>query len=408
MTGRVLVSGGGPVGMALACELLRRDVPVRLVDAADAPGAAPVSRAVLLWPRTLEILHGIGAAEPLLEAGHRLGSIAYRSNGHVLGRVRLDRVAGVRYPFAVTLPQYETERILRERLIAHGGQIERGTAVEDVAAGGAGAEVLLRRADGTSEQAAVGWLVAADGAHSTVRKALGVSFEGDSADVTFAIADAPVAGPVARDTLHYCYTADGALGIVPLPDEMFRIAVSIPHRDPADPPQFPVFERALARRAPGFGSLGEPRWTGSFRVRCRIARSFRQGRAFLAGDAAHVISPAGGQGMNLGLHDAADLGPRLAGVIRRSHSADTLNGYHAVRHAAAQRVSAATAAQTRWGMIQGRTGMAARDSLVRIAAVTGLLQKAAGPVMASTGSTVIRHRETTKREAHDAHDYSGG
>lgn len=394
MTGRVLVSGAGPVGMTLACELLRRDIPVRLVDAADAPAGAPQSRAVLLWPRTLELLDGIGAAEPLLEAGHRLGSIAYRSNGRVVGRVRLDRVTGVRYPFAVTLPQYETERILRDCLTARGGHVERGTAVEDVivpdgssgVSGGAGAAVLLRRADGAGEQAAADWLVAADGAHSTVRKALGIPFEGDSVDVTFGIADAPVEGPVARDTLHYCYTADGALGVVPLPDGLFRVAVSIPHRDPADPPPFPVFERALARRAPGFGALGEPRWTGSFRVRCRIARSFRQGRVFLAGDAAHVISPAGGQGMNLGLHDAADLGPRLAGVIRAGQSADTLDGYHAVRHAAARRVSAATAAQTRWGMIQGRAGMAARDSLVRITAVTGLLQKTAGPVMASTGS----------------------
>ncbi len=253
-----------------------------------------------------------------------------------------------------------------------------------MAAGDTQVAVLLRHPNGTAEHATIDWLVGADGAHSTVREELGIAFDGDSVDVTFGIADAPVLGPVARDTLHYCYTADGALGVVPLPDEVFRIAVSIPHRDPADPPPADVFAQALRRHAPGFGELGEPRWTGSFRVRCRIAESFRRGRAFLAGDAAHVISPAGGQGMNLGIQDAVNLGWKLAGVTRATLSPGILGTYETERRAAAQRVAAATAAQTRWGMLRGRPRIAARDALVRVAAASGALQRVVGPLMAQT------------------------
>lgn len=392
----VLVAGAGPVGLVLASELAGRGVAVRVVDAAQAPGQPPQSRAVLIWPRTLELLRGIGAAQQLTAIGHQLDAIAYRSNGRLLGRVRIGRLPDTPYPYALTLPQYTTEQVLLERLHACGGQVERGTTVERVTpdAGDNPVEVLLRHADGTAEHTTVDWLVGADGAHSVIRKELGIGFEGDSVDVTFGIADAPVTGPVERDTLHYCYTPDGAIGVVPLPDGLFRIAVSIPHRDPADPPPASVFATALRRLAPGLGDLEEPQWTGSFRVRCRIARSFRRGRVFLAGDAAHVISPAGGQGMNLGIQDAVNLGWKLAAVSRSAMSPDILDTYQTERRAAAQRVAAVTAAQTRWGMLQSRPRIAARDALVRAAAATGVLQRVVAPLMAQTD---VRYADATSR-----------
>jgi len=384
--GSVLVAGAGPVGLVLASELARRGVAVRVVDAAQAPSQPPQSRAVLIWPRTLELLRGIGAAQQLAAIGHRLDAIAYRSDGRLLGRVRVGRLPDTPYPYALTLPQYATEQVLLESLQACGGRVERGTVVEKVTMGAVStrADVLLRHADGTAEHVTPAWVVGADGAHSAIRKELGIAFEDDSVDVTFGIADAPVTGPVERDTLHYCYTPDGAIGVVPLPGGLFRIAVSIPHRDPADPPPASVFADALRRLAPGLGHLGEPQWTGSFRVRCRIAKSFRHGRVFLAGDAAHVISPAGGQGMNLGIQDAVNLGWKLAAVSRSTMPPDILDTYQTERRAAARRVAAATAAQTRWGMLQSRPRIAARDALVRAAAATGVLQRVVAPLMAQT------------------------
>ncbi|MFJ4674527.1 FAD-dependent monooxygenase [Kitasatospora sp. NPDC088783] len=380
----VLIVGAGPVGVALGCDLLQRGVRVRLVDSAAAPAPAPRSRAVLVWPRTLELLRGIGVAERLAATGHRLTGIGYRSEGRLLGRAAVDRIADTPYPFAATLPQYETERLLLERLAELGGTVERGVVLEDLRQDARGVTARLRHPDGNEEQAHARWLVGADGAHSSVRKQLGIGFDGDTVDVTFGIADAPIDGPAARDTLHYCYTADGALGVVPLPDGLFRVAISIPHRDPAEPPPAGVFAEALRRRAPGLGELGEPRWTGSFRVRCRIADRFRDGNCFLAGDAAHIISPAGGQGMNYGLQDAFNLGWKLAGVLRGTLDAAVLDSYHRERHAAVARVAAVTAAQTRWGMIAGGPRRVLRDTLVRGAALGGLLRRRIAPMMAQT------------------------
>ncbi len=382
----VLIVGAGPVGLVLACDLLRQGVPVRVVDRSEHPSTAPRSRAVLIWPRTLELLRGIGLAVPLVAAGHRLTGIGYQSRGRLLGRVRLDQLSDTPYPFVITLPQYETERLLLDRLSELGGVVERGVTLQSLRAGHGTQHAVLQHADGTLEELTVPWLVGADGAHSRVRRELGIGFEGDTVDVTFGIADVPIAGPVPRDTLHYCYSADGALGVVPLPDGLFRVAISIPHRDETDPPPArEVFQHALEQRAAGFGTLGEPRWTGSFRVRCRVAESFRRGGCFLAGDAAHIISPAGGQGMNYGIQDAVNLAWKLGGVIRGTLAEPILDSYEQERSAAVHKVARTTATQTRLGMIQRGPRLAGRDLAVRLAAGTGLLQRVVAPLMAQTG-----------------------
>lgn len=384
MDAAVLIVGAGPVGLTLGCELVRRGVPVRMVDAATTPSQAPRSRAVLVWPRTLELLHGTGVAEPLVDMGHRLTAVGYRSSGRLLGRARIGDLPDTPYPFAVTLPQYRTEQALLERFEALGGTVERGTVLERLRRDGPATRAVLRRPDGSRDEVTSGCVVGADGAHSTVRRELGIPFTGDTVDVTFGIADAPIDGPVDRSTLHYCYTRTGALGVVPLPDGLFRIAVSIPHRTSDEPPEAEVFRQALLLHAPGFGTAGTPRWTAAFRVRCRVAESFRDGWCFLAGDAAHIISPAGGQGMNYGIQDAVNLGWKLAGVIRGELAEQVLSTYHTERIAAVRRVAATTAAQTRWGLLRGPGRVAVRDAVVRAADVTGLLHRTVAPLMAQT------------------------
>jgi 2-polyprenyl-6-methoxyphenol hydroxylase-like FAD-dependent oxidoreductase len=378
----VLIVGAGPVGLVLACELLQRDVPVRVVD--QATGFSAQSRAVLVWPRILELLRRIRVAEQVVDAGHRLDGVGYYSEGRLLGTAALNRLTDTPYPFGLTLPQNDTERILRDRLAELGGKVERGVQLVDVVDERQRMSVLLRHPDGRDELTETDWLVGADGAHSTVRGRLGIGFEGSTVDVTFAITDAPIDGPVRRDLLQYLYSRNGALGVIPLPGGLFRIATSVPPHEHGWLPEREVFQRAIDTRAGGIGTVGEPAWTAAFAVRTRIATQFRQGRCLLAGDAAHIISPAGGQGMNTGIQDAVAIGWRLASVIEGNAPIEILDDYARQRRAAAIRVAKTTALQTKWGLYGNQLAIAARDATFRVAHRAGLVQRFVAPLMAQT------------------------
>jgi 2-polyprenyl-6-methoxyphenol hydroxylase-like FAD-dependent oxidoreductase len=392
----VLIVGAGPVGLVLACELLQRDVPVRVVD--QAVGFSARSRAVLVWPRILELLRRIRVAERMVEAGHRLQGVGYYSEGRLLGTAALHRLTDTPYPFGLTLPQNDTERILRARLAELGGEIERGVSLVDIVRSTpTGMSVLLRHPDGHQETADTGWLVGADGAHSTVRDRLGIAFDGSPVDVTFAITDAPIDGPVRRDLLQYLYSRNGALGVIPLPGGLFRIATNVPAHDSTRPPAREVFQRALDTRAGGLGTVGDPAWTASFQVRTRIAARFRLDRCLLVGDAAHIISPAGGQGMNTGIQDAVAAGWRLASVLDGTAPAEILDEYAERRRAAALRVARTTARQTTWGLYRNRVAIAARDTVFRAAHRAGVVQRVVAPLMAQTDVSYARDQRFGRR-----------
>ncbi|MFE6836824.1 FAD-dependent monooxygenase [Streptomyces sp. NPDC057705] len=376
----VLVVGAGPVGLVVACELVQQGIPVRLVDASVT--SPEHSRAAIVWPRILEQLRRIGAAAPLIDAGHQVDGVSFYSEGSRLGSVSMNHLPGTPYRFALTIPQNVTESVLEKRLLELGGSIERGVTLERLTQGPQRTRVSLRTAEGTVEEAEYGWVVGADGAHSTVRKQLGIAFEGEAPDLTFAIADAPVEGGLSHRMLHYLYSARGAFGLAPLDGVNFRLAVSVPHREEgAAAPSRELFQERLEQVAPGAGTIGDLHWSTTFRLRCRTAAAFRQGRCFLAGDAAHIMSPAGGQGMNTGLIDAVSLGWRLAGVIRGRLADSVLDEYDAERRAAAHRITRTTGLQTRWGLVSGRARTVARDGIARVADTTGLLQRVAAPVM---------------------------
>jgi 2-polyprenyl-6-methoxyphenol hydroxylase-like FAD-dependent oxidoreductase len=386
--GRVLVVGGGPAGLTLACELLQRGVDVRIVDRSLLP---PVhSRAAIVWPRQLELLRRIGVTSRIVERGHHVAAVAFYSQGRVRGTVALSRLTDTPYPFAVTIPQTATEAVLTERLEALGASVEVGVEVVGVeqrwspdASPRSSPEpprVTLRLTSGELEHQEYDWVIGADGAHSTVRRLLGIRFEAQSAKTMFGICDAPVLGHVSTRMLHYFYSGAGAIGLAPLPDEMFRIAVSLaPHEAAAVDRQ--LFQAKLDERALGAGSIGAPLWSAAFEARFGVAETFRRGRCFLVGDAAHVMSPAGGQGMNTGLQDAVNLGWKLGAVLAGEHHERLLDTYDVERQRAAAWVTRTTAAQTRLGLVRGSVRRGVRDVAISAAHRTGVLQQTMAPIL---------------------------
>ncbi|MFE7463263.1 FAD-dependent monooxygenase [Streptomyces sp. NPDC057499] len=380
----VLVVGAGPVGLVVACELLQQGIPVRVVDAGR--GHTAHSRANVIWPRNLELLDRIGVTEELLDTGHRLAGTAFYSRGRRLATAWMSKLPDSPYPFALTLSQNDTEGVLRRRLAELGGTVEQGVCLTALENAAAGPSVELEHEDGRTEALEPGWLVGADGAHSTVRKELGIGYDGPPVDVSFAITDARLTTTLSEDLSHYCYAPSGAMVLGPMGDGVHRIALNVPHDaySEDDPPPREMFQQVVDDRAAGRSRVEELLWSGSFRVRVRIASAFRSGRCFLAGDAAHVISPAGGQGMNTGMQDAFNLAWKLSGVLRGEFGDPILDSYDSERRAVSHEVARSTALLTRAGLVSTPAKVALRDAAFTAADRTGLFQRRLAPQLSQT------------------------
>lgn len=383
----VLVIGAGPVGLVLACELRQQGVDVRLVDRRhdQLDRSRGQSRAILVWPRILEQLRRIEVSDRMVAAGHVLRDVGYYSEGILRGTVRMDVLTDSPYPLILTLSQNETERILLERLTELGGHVDVGRTLVGIDHSAGQPNVTLVSPQGDREMVRPDWLVAADGASSTARDLLGIDFAALPIDISYGIGDFEIDGDVPQ-TVQYRYSSQGIVVVVPLRDRLFRIAANIDHRNPGDgPPSAALFQQLMTRRGRLDVTLSEPRWTSSFRPRCGVATSYRKGRCFLAGDAAHVVSPAGGQGMNLGLQDAVNLGWKLGAVVTGRMSESTLADYEPERSGAASTVGRTSAVQVRLGTTQGTAKRALRDHLFSLSARLGILQRNLGPLLSQNG-----------------------
>lgn len=376
-TGSVLVVGAGPVGLVLACELARQGVAVRVVCRPRRENLH--SRATILWPRILELLDRVGAGAELVAAGHYFDQMNYYSEKRRIGRIRFDRLQGVTYPFAVTIPQWRTEQMLEARFTALGGTIDEGVEFVDGVDEGDGVRCRLRRPDGTVREEHHAWLVGADGFASTVRDRFGFSYAGRALRTRLAITDAEIVGEVTSSEAAYYLTRRGNMVLAPLGAGVFRVGASVPHDHVGDEVDRDFFERLLADRVPGRRRLGDMRFTGVFTANIRSADRFRAGRVFLVGDAAHVMSPSGAQGLNTGIQDAVNLGWRLGGVASDRLDPTALDGYDPERRAAAERVSRLSTRLARISLYSARRHTAVRDLLYRAGSATGLLEAVLAP-----------------------------
>ena len=335
----VLVVGAGPTGLTSAAALTARGVHTTLVDAQ--PEGANTSRAAAVAARTLEVLEEIDVSERLVKNGIQARNFSIRDHGRVL--IPLD-FSGLptNYPYTLMISQADTERLLEERLEELGGVVVRPKKLIAVRQDVDGAVASFDDGDEIRAQ----YVVGADGMHSAVRAAAGIGFRGHAYPESFALADVRLTGDVPVGEILLCYARAGLLVVAPLPGEDYRIVAPV-HDAPAQPSRAFVQQLLDSR---GFGParlvVEDVRWGSHFRIHHRVADTYRSGRLVLAGDAAHVHSPAGGQGMNLGIQDAV----ALAGVLDRvvgGESDELLDAYNEARRPIAQQVLRLTDRLTR-------------------------------------------------------------
>ncbi|MGW5052769.1 FAD-dependent oxidoreductase [Actinokineospora sp. NPDC004072] len=325
----VLVVGAGPVGLTVAHELARRGVSVRVVDRADGP--ATTSRATANHARTLEVYHQMGVLPDILARGHRVSRFSVHRGGRRLLRLGTDyRKLPTRFPFTLQVEQVEVERVLRERLLGLGVAVEWSTALQGLRQRGDHVLARLLLPDGRAVEQPVPWLVGADGGRSAVRAGLGIGLVGESSR-TWLAADAVVHGDIPRDSLHLLVTPDGTILLVPLPTPGRWRLVDMTGGE-NDPEALADWFTERVSAAMGARIVVErPSWSSEFLVRQRMVDRMREGRCFLAGDAAHVHSPASGQGMCTGVQDGVNLAWKLADVIRGYAGEALLDSYDAER-----------------------------------------------------------------------------
>jgi 2-polyprenyl-6-methoxyphenol hydroxylase-like FAD-dependent oxidoreductase len=335
----VLVVGAGPTGLTLAAALLQRDIRVAVVDKLAA--CANTSRAAAVNSRTLEVLEDLDVSRRMVKAGLIAPGFTMRQGRRVLIPVDFSELP-TEHPYTLMLSQADTERLLLERLHELGGEVVRPKALSRISQDANGVTATFD--DGETLRA--DYAVGADGMQSTVRAQAGISFTGGEFAESFTLADVRVTGEAPRDEVILFYAKDGLTVLAPLPGDIFRVVAPT-----ADAPQVPSakFVQALLD-ARGFGPgqtvVTELVWGSRFHIHHRVADSYRAGRLLLAGDAAHVHSPAGGQGMNLGITDAVALAGALAEVLDGGPDA-ALDAYSTAQRRRAERVLRLTGRLTR-------------------------------------------------------------
>ncbi|MGY2048246.1 FAD-dependent monooxygenase [Methylobacterium sp. JK268] len=336
----VLIVGAGPTGLVLALRLAHHGVPFRIIDRAAGPGEA--SRATVVHARTLEFYQQLGLADEVVARGIRTGGVHLREGGADVAAVRFDAMgAGVSpFPFLLIFPQDDHERFLRERLGAAGVTVEDGTELVAFEDRGDRVEAVIERA-GRRESVTCASLCGCDGAHSRVRQGLGLGFSGGTYAQLFYVADVRLAQDPGEDV--FVHLGADALGLVmPVRSSGMHRLIGIVPPDLAGRGD-PRFEeiRPAAEALFGF-RIAQVNWFSTYHVHHRVAEHFARGRCFLLGDAGHIHSPAGGQGMNTGIGDAVNLSWKLAGVLRGEAPPALLDSYEPERIAFARKLVAST------------------------------------------------------------------
>lgn len=371
----VLILGAGPVGLTLAAELARHGVRPRIIERRAEP--LPFCRAIGVTPRTLEVWEDMGVAREMIDAGLWLEGLRTII---VDGPTFDHRDDYSMLPFGeLGLPQYETERILEQHLNRFGAQVERQVELVELAQDKEAVRARLRHVDGREESFTCAYAVGCDGAHSTVRHQLGIAFEGDAFPMMFMLGDVHIDWDLPRGLALRALrlkeeAAPDMFIAIPLPeDKRYRVsslAVSELEGEQATEhgiqserrgPELQHIQAVADDLLPGTPRLSDLRWSSTFRISMRLAERYRSGRVFLAGDAAHIHPPTGGQGMNTGIQDAYNLAWKLGLVLRDKAPASLLDSYEAERRP----VGAEVVERTKAASIGfGREKQEAQDSLI--------------------------------------------
>ena len=355
----VLIVGAGPTGLTLACALAARDIRSTVVDAA--PAGSNTSRAAAINARTLEVLEDLDVARRLVKEGLQLPRFTIRDRKRTLIPIDFS-VLATDYPYTLALPQSTTEKLLLDRLLELGGEVIRPTTLTSIVQDADGVTAIFDDGDTVRARYAVG----ADGIHSAVREQSGIGFRGGRYAESFVLADVRLRGEAPDDEVILFWAKAGLTVVAALPGGIHRIVAPV-----ADAPEVPtvqLVQELLDSRGLGQGQMvvTDLVWGSRFRIHHRVADTFRAGRLLLAGDAAHVHSPAGGQGMNLGIQDAVALADALINVLEGAPET-RLDAYSAARRPIAEQVVTLTDRLTRLATLPS-AARPVRNAMMRLVA----------------------------------------
>ncbi|MGA7590395.1 MAG: NAD(P)/FAD-dependent oxidoreductase, partial [Candidatus Sulfotelmatobacter sp.] len=322
----VLIVGAGPVGLFLANECARRGLRWRLVETRSSQSEH--SKALAIFPRTLEIFDMAGLVDPFLENANRVTSVAVVTHGRTLAHMRF-APAKTPYPFVAMVPQNVTEKLLAEHLQRAGGAVEYETTFVSAVQNHDNVTATLDR-KGETIRLTASFVVGCDGAHSAVRRLLNLPFEGAEYHDSFMLADIETNETLPANEMQLCPSESGPVAIFPMSSTRRRVVATVDKTED-DSPSLGLVRKILLERAPGGIEARALHWSSYFRIHHRQVAELRVGRIFVAGDAAHIHSPFGGQGMNSGLHEVWNLAWKLDLSLRGLCNEELLNSYTAER-----------------------------------------------------------------------------
>jgi len=392
-----LIVGAGPTGLALAIELRRFGLPVRLIDKAEHP--AQWSQALVVQARTLEQFDRYGIADQAVAQGRKISKAQIWSSAKQIASLDFGRIPS-RFPYLLFLPQNETEELLTAHLRLLGVEIERQVELTSFENADDDNRIwaTMRHPNGREERASFRWIVGCDGAHSTVRAGMGVAFEGTTSSLRFQLGDLRLVGDdLPGDELQvHLHRGGDVLAVGRLRDDIYRVVLALHEQQASDQrhlPELKDFNTAFKRC--GLNTRAEAAiWKAAFSVNQRKAAQYRQGSVFLAGDAAHIHSPVGGQGMNTGIQDAANLAWKLA-AVEQGANARLLDSYNEERGKVGEELLRGTARGLRLATASNLLLGWVRDFLIHRATQFQMIQTAMGRTISEVsisyrGSSIVR------------------
>ena len=362
----VLIVGAGPTGLTLACELLRRGVTPRIIDKAPAP--ADKSRAFGIHPRTLELFDNMGIVDEIISEGNACNAFDMYNRGEPLANVSFDNLES-KYPFVVMLAQSDTEKILNDHLNSLGVKVEREIELSGIAQQDDSVTATIKLQGGIEETLKCRYLAGCDGAHSTTRHLLNFDFKGAPYPNYWLLADCNIDWKYPIFHLSIFIHPTGVSAYFPLRTDRGRLMFDLenaPIDEDMPPPTIDDVHRLLEEREIDFSSVTEPNWLAYFKLHHRMVDRYGKGRVFLSGDAAHIHSPMGGQGMNTGIQDAYNLAWKMVLVLKGESPVTILDSYNTERHKIGKEVVDLTDTATKMATIHNPVLSVIRNKMVGV------------------------------------------
>lgn len=357
----VLVIGAGPVGLFCANELIRHGLSCRIIDKKS--GLSDKSKALGIHVRTLDVLEDCGLLDEVLKQGHQVDGIVFKSCGKTLVNATLEGLDASRHCI-IDLPQNQTEAILYQSLLEKGGHVEWQTELTHLNQSPQEIIATIKKPNNKIELFSVNWLIACDGAHSTVRHQVGAEFMGSPYKNTWWLADLHVDWSVPENRMAMYINKRGPLACFPMGDKRYRLVMTAPEDNQVEP-QLSDIDYEFKHRSTDPAILSNPIWLSPFTIHHRQIQQYRYDQIFFAGDSAHIHSPMGGQGLNTGMQDAYNLVWKLALVEQGKAEPSLLDTYHEERYPIGHQVLKKTDAMTRMILLKNPLLVSLRNHVIK-------------------------------------------